>query len=87
MSLEVEYGRPYQKNEPEILQNIIIKYVRYNSKSMYPEKINSSILDKHAKILEPYTVECEYQSDIRSKDKDKPWGVGNIYHPIQVKII
>ena len=29
MSLEIEYERLYQMNEPESLQNIIIKYVRY----------------------------------------------------------
>ena len=38
MSLEVEYERRYQRNEPESLQNFIIKYVHYNIKSMYPEK-------------------------------------------------
>ena len=25
MSLEIEYERPYQRNEPESLQNIILK--------------------------------------------------------------
>ena len=38
MALEVEYERLYQRNEPESLQNIIRKYIRYNIKSMYPEK-------------------------------------------------
>ena len=52
---------------------------------MYPEKIFSSILDKHAKIFVPYTAECEYQLDFRSKDKDKPLGVATIYHPTQVE--
>ena len=33
---------------------------------MYPEKIIGSILDKQAKIFEPYTAECEYQLDFRS---------------------
>ena len=39
MSLEIEYNRPYQIYEPESLQNIIIKYVCYNIKWMYPKKI------------------------------------------------
>ena len=47
MSLKVEFERPYQRNEPESLQNIIIKYVRYTIESMYPEKILHSILDEH----------------------------------------
>ena len=38
MVLEIEYERPYQRSEPELFQNIIIKYVSYNTKSMYPEK-------------------------------------------------
>ena len=38
MSLQIEYRRPYQINEPESLQNIIIKYVCYNIKWMYPKK-------------------------------------------------
>ena len=85
MSLEKEYEKPYQRNEPESLQKIIIKFVRYSIKSMYPEKIFSSILDKHAKQFVPYTAECEYQLDYRNEDKDKPWGVATIYHPTQVK--
>ena len=85
MSLQVEYERPYQRNEPESLQNIIIKYVRYNIKSMYPEKIIHSILKEHAKKFVPYTSECEYQLDYRSKDKDKPLGVATIYHPDLIK--
>ena len=39
MSLAIEYERPYRRNELESLQKIVIKYVRYNIKSMYPEKI------------------------------------------------
>ena len=38
MVSEIEYERPYQRNEHESFQNIIIKYVRCNIKSMYPEK-------------------------------------------------
>ena len=32
MALEREYESPYQRNEPESLQNIIIRFVRYNFK-------------------------------------------------------
>ena len=32
MSSEIEYERPYQRNEPENLQNIFIKYDRCNIK-------------------------------------------------------
>ena len=85
MSLEIEYERPYQRNEPESLQNIIIKYVRYKNKSMYTQKTIESILDQHAKIFVPYTTEYENQLDFRSKDKDKPLGVATIYHPTQVE--
>ena len=61
MSLEIENNRPRQINEPETLQKIKIKYVRYKFKSMYPDKIIGSILDKHAKTFVPYTAECQYQ--------------------------
>ena len=85
MSLEIEYERPYQRNEPESLQKCILKYDRYNIKSMYPEKINSSILDKYAKFFVPYTADCEYQLDFRCKEKDKPWRVTTTYHQTQDK--
>ena len=51
LALEAEYEIPYQRNEPESLQYIIIKYVRYNKKSMYPEKIILSILEEHVKKI------------------------------------
>ena len=51
MVLGIQNERPYERIEPESLQNIIIKYVRYNKKSMYPEKIIHSILDEHVKNL------------------------------------
>ena len=38
MSLEIEYERPYQRNEHESLQNIVLKDVRHNNKSRYLEK-------------------------------------------------
>ena len=72
MALEIEYERLYQKNEPESLQNIIIKYVRYNNKSRYPEKIIHSVIEEHVKKLVPYSGKCEYLLDFRSKEKDKP---------------
>ena len=52
---------------------------------MYPENRINSLLDKFAKILVPYTAECGHQLEFRSKNKDQPWGVANIYHPTQVK--
>ena len=48
---------------------------------MYPEKLIISIINEHVKNFVPYTGECEYQLDYRSKDKYKPWGVATIYHP------
>ena len=35
----------------------------------------------HVKNFLQYSGECEYQLHYRSKDKDKPLGVANIYHP------
>ena len=63
MSLETEYERPYQRNEPESLQIIIMKYVRFNIKSKYPEKIILSMVEEHVKNIVPYSGECEYQLD------------------------
>ena len=50
MKLEVEYERPYQRNEPESLQNMILKDCFYNIRAMYPEKLIRTILLKHKKI-------------------------------------
>ena len=85
MALEIKYERPYQRNDPESLQNIIIKYVRYNIKSMYPEKIILSMIDEHVKKFVPCSGECQYQLIYRSKDKDKMWGVATIYHQTLIK--
>ena len=52
---------------------------------MSSKKIDS-ILDNHAKILVPYTAECEYRIVFMSKYKDNPLGVPTIYHSIQVEI-
>ena len=48
---------------------------------MYPEKIIHSMIDEYVKKFDPYSDECEYQLDYRSKDKYKPWRVATIYHP------
>ena len=50
-----------------------------------PEKKINSVLDKHARIFEHYTAECENQLDNRTKDKDKLLGLATIYHSTQVK--
>ena len=81
MSLEKEYERPYQRNEPESLQFFNMKYVRYNNILLYPEKKVHSILEKLVKKFVPYSGECEYRLDYRCKNKDQPWGVATIYHP------
>ena len=83
MNLEREYERSYQRNELLSLQTINIKYVRYNIKSRYPEKIINSIFENHRKMFVPYSAECEYQLDFRVNYK--PVGVAFIYHPTQVK--
>ena len=85
MSLEIEYERSYQVNELEKFQNLFIKYVRYNIKSMCPCKIILSIIDEHVKESVPYSVECEYKLDHRSKDKGNSLGVATIYHPPLIK--
>ena len=43
---ENKYERPYQKNEPESLQKIILKGYFYNIRSMYAEKLITTILLK-----------------------------------------
>ena len=63
MSLEIEYERRYQKNEPESLQNFFINYVLCKIKSMYPEKLFPSMIDEHVKKFDAYSGECEYQLD------------------------
>ena len=44
-----------------------------------------SILEEHVKTFVPYSGECDYQLDYRSKDKAKPLGVATIYHPPLLK--
>ena len=81
MSLEIEYGRPFQRNEHESLQNIIIKFVRYTIKPLYPEEKILSMVEDYVKKFVPFSGECEYQFDFRNKDKEKAWVVATIYHP------
>ena len=52
---------------------------------MHPEKLIISIINEHVKKIVPYSGECEYQLDYRSKDKDKPLGVATVYLPPQIK--
>ena len=81
----MEYERPNEINEPESLQKIIIKYVRYKTKSMYPEKISYSLLEEHLQKTFPKSRECEYQSDFGSEDKYIPLGLATIFHPLVIK--
>ena len=37
---------------------------------MYPEKIIHSMIEKHVKKFVPYSGDCGYQLDYRSKGKD-----------------
>ena len=86
MSLEEEYERPYQRNEPESLQNIILKGYFYNIRSMYPEKLISTVLLKHRKKFIRYAAECEYEIVLRNEQDNKIWEVNfSIYLPPQVK--
>ena len=48
------------------------------------KKIHSN-LEEQVKNFVPYSGECKYQLDYRSKYKDKPWGVATIYHPPLIK--
>ena len=77
MSIEIFYDRPYQINEPESLRNIIIKYICYNIKWMYPKNLITTLLYNHAKMFVSYTSECIYRLDYRCEDK--PLGVASIY--------
>ena len=86
MSLEVEYERPYQRNEPESLQNIILKGHFYNIRSMYPEKLIRKILLKHQEKFVRYVAECEYEIVLRNEQDNKIWESNfTIYLTPQVK--
>ena len=73
MSLEVEYERPYQRNESESLQNIILKGYFYNIRSMYPEKLIRKILLKHQEKFVRYAAECEYEIAFKNEKDNKIW--------------
>ena len=73
MSLEVEYERPYQRNEPESLQNIILKGYFYNIRPMFPETLNRKILLKHKEKFVRYAAECEYEIVFRNEQDNKIW--------------
>ena len=86
MSLEVEYKRPYQRNELESLQNIILKGYFYNIRAMYPEKLIRSILLKHREKIVCYATECEYEISFRNEQDNKIWESNfTLYLPPQVK--
>ena len=73
MSLKVEYERPYQRNEPESLQKIILKDYFYNIRSMYPEKLIRTILLKHNEKFVRCITECEYEIAFRNEQDNKIW--------------
>ena len=86
MCLKVEYERPYQRNQPESLQNIILKGYFYNIRSMYPEKLIRTILLKHQEKFVRYVAECENEIAFRNEKDNKIWENNfTIYLPPQVK--
>ena len=86
MSLEVEYERPYQRNEPASVQNFILKDYFYNIRAMYPEKIFRTILLKHKEKFVRYAAECEYEIAFRNEQDKKIWESNfTIYLPPQIK--
>ena len=86
MSLEVEFERPYQRNESESLQNIILKGYFYNIRVMYPEKLIRTILLKHKEKFVRYAAECEYEIAFKNEKDNKIWEDNfSIYLPPEVK--
>ena len=86
MSLEVEYERPYQRNESESLQNIILKGYFYNIRVMYPEKLIRTILLKHIEKFVRFAAECEYEIAFKNEKDNKIWEDNfSIYLPPEVK--
>ena len=73
MSSQKEYERPHQRNEPESLQNIILKGYFYNIRSMYPEKLIRTILLKHKEKFVRYAAECEYEITSRNEQINRIW--------------
>ena len=86
MALEVEYKRPYQRNEPKSLINPILKGFFYNIRAMYPEKLVRSFLLKHKEKFVRYSTECEYEIAFRNEQDNKICESNfSIYLPPQVK--
>ena len=86
MSLQIEYERPYERNEPESLQNFILKGYFYNIRAMYPEKLIRIIFLKHKEKFVRYAAECEYEIAFRNEQDNKIWENNfTIYLPPQVK--
>ena len=86
MSLEVEYERPYQRNESESLQNFILRGYFYNIRAMYPEKLIRTILLKHQEKFVCYAAECEYEIAFRNEQDNKIWESNYIiFLPPQIK--
>ena len=86
MSLQIEYERPYRRNEPESLQNIILKGYFYNIRAMYPEKLIRTILLKHQEKFVRYAAECEYEIVLRNEHDNKIWENNfSIHLPPQIK--
>ena len=50
---------------------------------MYPQKMINCISDEHRELFKTYIANCEYQSELKAKDK--PLEIATIYHPTQVK--
>ena len=78
MSLEIEYERPYQRNEHETYKMFLFNMFVILMNQCIQKKTIDSILDKDAKVFVPYTLECEHQLDFRSTDEDKPCGVATV---------
>ena len=72
-NIENKYDRPYQRNEPESLQKIILKSYFYNIRAMYPEKLISTILLKHKEKFDRYAAECEYEIAFGNEKDNKIW--------------
>ena len=86
MSFEVEYERPYQRNEPESLQNFILKGFYYNIRSMYPDNLIRTILLRHNEKFVRYVAECDSEIAFRNEQDNKIWEKKfTIYLPPHVK--
>ena len=75
--LETNYCRRSCIYDSEEIQNIIIEYNFYYIKSLYTQKIKTSVLEEHWNIFLPYSAKCEYQKKFRAKGK--PTGQASIH--------